>query len=74
VRRERTCRLSSVLQFFLVLNIAVGGPWPGNPDSGSRFPDDSSLIALAIRSVVTGGVHLCKALPLLRQFVEWKDS
>jgi beta-glucanase (GH16 family) len=24
--------------FFLVLNLAVGGDWPGNPDSGTVFP------------------------------------
>jgi len=40
----------------------------------TSISDDSSLTALAIPSVVVSGVHLCKALPLLRQFVEWKDS
>ena len=24
--------------FFLLLNVAVGGAWPGNPDSSSQFP------------------------------------
>ncbi|MDH7451936.1 glycoside hydrolase family 16 protein [Luteimonas composti] len=24
--------------FFLLLNVAVGGSWPGSPDSGSQFP------------------------------------
>ncbi len=24
--------------FFLILNLAVGGPWPGNPDGSSVFP------------------------------------
>jgi beta-glucanase (GH16 family) len=24
--------------FFLLLNLAVGGDWPGNPDSSTRFP------------------------------------
>ena len=26
--------------FFLLLNLAVGGNWPGNPDSSTRFPQD----------------------------------
>jgi hypothetical protein len=25
-------------KFFLVLNLAVGGDWPGNPDSSTQFP------------------------------------
>jgi beta-glucanase (GH16 family) len=24
--------------FFLLFNVAVGGSWPGNPDSSTRFP------------------------------------
>ena len=24
--------------FFLILNVAVGGGWPGNPDATSSFP------------------------------------
>jgi beta-glucanase (GH16 family) len=24
--------------FFMILNVAVGGNWPGNPDSTSKFP------------------------------------
>jgi beta-glucanase (GH16 family) len=24
--------------FFLILNVAVGGAWPGNPDATSVFP------------------------------------
>ena len=24
--------------FFIILNVAVGGQWPGNPDESSRFP------------------------------------
>jgi len=26
--------------FFLLLNLAVGGNWPGNPDSSTQFPQD----------------------------------
>jgi beta-glucanase (GH16 family) len=24
--------------FFIILNVAVGGAWPGNPDSATVFP------------------------------------
>lgn len=24
--------------FFIILNVAVGGSWPGNPDSSTVFP------------------------------------
>jgi beta-glucanase (GH16 family) len=24
--------------FYILLNVAVGGLWPGNPDSSTRFP------------------------------------
>ena len=26
--------------FFLILNLAVGGDWPGPPDSSTRFPQE----------------------------------
>jgi beta-glucanase (GH16 family) len=26
--------------FFIILNVAVGGGWPGNPDSGTAFPQE----------------------------------
>ena len=26
--------------FFLLLNLAVGGQWPGNPDESTQFPRD----------------------------------
>ena len=24
--------------FFLIMNVAVGGKWPGNPDASTKFP------------------------------------
>jgi beta-glucanase (GH16 family) len=27
-------------QFFLLLNVAVGGAWPGEPDATSTFPQE----------------------------------
>jgi beta-glucanase (GH16 family) len=29
--------------FFLILNIAVGGNWPGNPDASTRFPQTMEI-------------------------------
>lgn len=29
--------------FFLLLNVAVGGAWPGNPDSSTAFPQDFTI-------------------------------
>jgi beta-glucanase (GH16 family) len=26
--------------FFLLLNVAVGGSWPGDPDASTTFPQD----------------------------------
>jgi beta-glucanase (GH16 family) len=25
-------------KFFLILNVAVGGNWPGSPDASTQFP------------------------------------
>jgi beta-glucanase (GH16 family) len=25
-------------KFFIILNLAIGGRWPGNPDGSTRFP------------------------------------
>jgi beta-glucanase (GH16 family) len=30
-------------EFFLLLNVAVGGSWPGNPDASTRFPQQMVL-------------------------------
>jgi beta-glucanase (GH16 family) len=29
--------------FFLLLNVAVGGNWPGNPDSTTTFPQEMEV-------------------------------
>ncbi len=29
--------------FFLILNLAVGGAWPGNPDASTIFPQDLTV-------------------------------
>jgi beta-glucanase (GH16 family) len=30
-------------RFYLILNVAVGGGWPGNPDATTPFPNDMSV-------------------------------
>ncbi len=27
-------------EFYMIINLAVGGNWPGNPDSSTKFPQD----------------------------------
>lgn len=29
--------------FFLILNVAVGGEWPGSPDAGTSFPQEMKI-------------------------------
>jgi beta-glucanase (GH16 family) len=39
--------------FFLIMNVAVGGTWPGPPDAGTIFPQ--SMIADYVRVYSYGG-------------------
>jgi beta-glucanase (GH16 family) len=34
--------------FFVVLNVAVGGGWPGNPDATTRFPQQMTVDSLRV--------------------------
>jgi beta-glucanase (GH16 family) len=40
--------------FFLLLNMAVGGSWPGNPDGTSVFPDTMFIDYVRVYQVATG--------------------
>jgi beta-glucanase (GH16 family) len=40
--------------FFLLLNMAVGGSWPGNPDGTSVFPDTMFIDYVRVYQVTTG--------------------
>jgi beta-glucanase (GH16 family) len=40
--------------FFLLLNMAVGGSWPGNPDGTSIFPDTMFVDYVRVYQVATG--------------------
>lgn len=43
--------------FFLLLNLAVGGAWPGNPDASSQFPQ-SMLVDWVRVSQAAGNRHI----------------
>jgi beta-glucanase (GH16 family) len=40
--------------FFVLLNMAVGGTWPGNPDGTSVFPDTMFVDYVRVYQVATG--------------------
>jgi beta-glucanase (GH16 family) len=47
--------------FYLVLNVAVGGYWPGNPDTTTEFPQ--SMLVDWVRVYKMGDERADKALP-----------
>lgn len=40
--------------FFIILNLAVGGNWPGNPDATTTFPDTMAVDYVRVYQSVTG--------------------
>lgn len=40
--------------FFIILNMAVGGDWPGNPDSTTSFPDTMFVDYVRVYQLATG--------------------
>ena len=40
--------------FFIILNLAVGGSWPGNPDSTTPFPDTMFVDYVRVYQLSTG--------------------
>ena len=49
--------------FFILLNMAVGGSWPGNPDGTTIFPDTMFVDYVRVYQLVTG-----VSTPLLTSF------
>jgi beta-glucanase (GH16 family) len=43
-------------RFYLILNVAVGGSWPGNPDATTTFPNDMSVDYVRMYSKSTATV------------------
>jgi beta-glucanase (GH16 family) len=41
--------------FFMLLNVAVGGYWPGNPDGSTVFPQSMTIDYVRVYSYTTGG-------------------
>ena len=44
------------LPFFIVLNVAVGGGWPGSPDGTTHFPDTMFVDYVRVYQPVSNGV------------------
>jgi beta-glucanase (GH16 family) len=44
------------LPFFIILNVAVGGRWPGSPDSTTYFPDTMFVDYVRVYQPVSNGV------------------
>jgi len=42
------------LPFFILLNLAVGGNWPGNPDATTQFPDTMFVDYVKVYGLATG--------------------
>jgi beta-glucanase (GH16 family) len=42
------------LPFFFILNLAVGGSWPGNPDATTIFPDTMFVDYVRVYQLATG--------------------
>jgi beta-glucanase (GH16 family) len=40
--------------FFIILNLAVGGTWPGNPDNTTSFPDTMFVDYVRVSTASTG--------------------
>jgi beta-glucanase (GH16 family) len=41
--------------FFMILNVAVGGTWPGSPDAGSTYPQQMVVDYVRVFAYTTGG-------------------
>lgn len=39
--------------FFLLINVAVGGDWPGNPDEHTIFPQKFEIKSIRYRPLAT---------------------
>ncbi|HEY3372739.1 MAG TPA: family 16 glycosylhydrolase [Prolixibacteraceae bacterium] len=42
------------LPFFIILNLAVGGNWPGSPDATTQFPDTMFVDYVRVYQLTTG--------------------
>lgn len=59
--------------FFILLNFAVGGNWPGNPDGTTTFPDTMfvdyvRVSQLSSTSVLESGKHIPSNFALLQNY------
>ena len=57
--------------FFIILNLAVGGQWPGNPDETTVFPQ--SLVVDYVRVYGAGDTHERFATRFVDDFTGWQQ-
>ncbi len=57
--------------FFILLNLAVGGHWPGNPDESTMFPQ--SLVIDFVRVYGAGDTHERFSASFVDDFVGWGE-
>ncbi|MFJ6836090.1 family 16 glycosylhydrolase [Streptomyces sp. NPDC091209] len=48
--------------FFVILNLAVGGDWPGSPDSGTSFPQTMTVDYVRVSAQPTAGTGTTGAI------------
>ncbi|MGZ6545788.1 MAG: glycoside hydrolase family 16 protein [Actinomycetota bacterium] len=48
VERFRTTRLVPHVPMYLIVNLAVGGSWPGNPDQTTPFPSELAVDSVRV--------------------------
>ncbi|MDT5032598.1 MAG: hypothetical protein QOC94_2769, partial [Actinoplanes sp.] len=41
--------------FFMILNVAIGGPWPGEPDGSTQFPQTMLVDYVRVSAYTNGG-------------------
>ncbi|MDT5043664.1 MAG: hypothetical protein QOE51_4649 [Actinoplanes sp.] len=41
--------------FFMILNVAIGGPWPGDPDGSTQFPQTMLVDYVRVSAYTNGG-------------------
>lgn len=57
--------------FFIIMNLAVGGNWPGNPDGSTNFPQE--LVVDYVRVYGAGDSHERFSVSFIDDFTGWQQ-
>lgn len=57
--------------FFILMNLAVGGNWPGNPDASTNFPQE--LVVDYVRVYGAGDTHERFSASFVDDFTGWQQ-